>query len=469
MLRHLSASVLWLCAALALAPPAAAAANFGPIAEDDTFFDVTIGQRKVRLEVFIARPKDAGGRLPVALVTHGKATSQRRMAALRAFRYRFIARDLARRGYLTVVVIRRGFGRSDGPFPYPMSCYATVMAPRFETAADDLQAALAQVLRRPDADPGRIIAIGASTGGMAVMALGARNPPGLRAVVNVSGGLRFEKCPKEKLLIETTRALGSRSRVPNAWFYAENDSFFPPAIAGRMHRAFTGAGGKAELHTFAALPRDGHLLFTGRAGRGAWLPRFDAYLKGQGLPAFEPADAERLLQTSALPATQAALVERYLSAPGEKALIYSDLAQRGFFVGAATDPARARAEAMALCKARTSAEDCRPVLENLARPQATTVQTSPESGPDKRSGSPPDRDALARRLNISAKARGFFDSYLKRENHKALARSIRREFYSFTAANPSAAVARERTLARCAQRAGTPCIIIMEDDRPVLR
>ena len=64
----------------------------------------------------MVRPAKAAGRLPIALITHGKNPGAAENQALRADLMRPQARDFAARGWLAVVVIRRGYGQSDG-FP----------------------------------------------------------------------------------------------------------------------------------------------------------------------------------------------------------------------------------------------------------------------------------------------------------------------------------------------------------------
>src|SRR5207237_8790586 len=101
--------------------------------------------------------------------------------------------DLAMRGWLAVVVMRRGFGGSDGLPGVSrggayMSCENGDLARGFDAEADDLDAALKTIAERPDADGSRAIAIGQSLGGGAVLALAARQPAGLLGAVNVSGG-----------------------------------------------------------------------------------------------------------------------------------------------------------------------------------------------------------------------------------------------------------------------------------------
>jgi hypothetical protein len=83
----------------------------------------------------------------VALIAHGKPMTQGRMSDQHARDYRMQARDLARRGWLAVVVMRRGFGNSDGPQPVPVSCASESLGERFGADADDMQAAL-EAMRR---------------------------------------------------------------------------------------------------------------------------------------------------------------------------------------------------------------------------------------------------------------------------------------------------------------------------------
>ena len=178
---------------------AATAQAQAPVPTDEfvserTFFRTNVNGKSVRLEGFVVKRADLTGPLPIALITHGKSANLADMLALKGNDYAPYARDLARRGYLSVVVIRRGFGQSDGPMPVTMTCDTRTFSDFFSADADDLQGALDVAAKRPDADPERAIAIGVSAGGAAVMALAARNPKNLRGVINVSGGLHTPEC-----------------------------------------------------------------------------------------------------------------------------------------------------------------------------------------------------------------------------------------------------------------------------------
>jgi dienelactone hydrolase len=142
-----------------------------------------------------------------------------------------LVRDYARRGWLGVFVLRRAYGQSDGPDPVtgfkcdsPTPSYQDAI----DAAADDLEATLNYIGRREDADLSRIMALGVSGGGAAVVALSIRNIPGLQIVVNVSGGFTLVSCDKNSdRLVEAVRYYGTKTKIPNLWYYAKNDNIAP--------------------------------------------------------------------------------------------------------------------------------------------------------------------------------------------------------------------------------------------------
>jgi dienelactone hydrolase len=292
----------------------------GDLVEDPSPLRVVIRGKPVRLEALTVRRADAAGRLPIALIAHGKPNTQGRMSDQHARDYLMQARDLARRGWLAVIVMRRGFGASDGPQPVPVSCASKSLIGRFDADADDIGATFAVIGQRVDADPARMIAIGVSAGGAAVVALSARNPMGLLGVVNVSGGLRSESCPKEDVLVDAFRAYGSHSKVPILWLYAKNDSFFGPDLVERMRAAFLEGGGDAKLVMFEPEGKDGHQMFATGPGRMKWLPEMDGFLRYLKLPTWTQSDVNGLMQKLDVKERSRAFVERYIAAPSEKAL-----------------------------------------------------------------------------------------------------------------------------------------------------
>lgn len=320
-MRILLSALIVLALACADRAGAQDAALESDLVEDAGFLRVTVGGRTVRLESLIVKRKEASGPLPIALIAHGKPATEGRMLDDRAIEYLRQARDMARRGWLALVVMRRGFGSSDGPQPVPLSCASPSLLGRFAAEADELQAALDTAGKRPDADPARMIAIGVSAGGAAVTALSARNPPGLLGVVNVSGGLRFPSCPKEDALVAAFKEFGAKSRVPSLWIYARNDSFFAPTLVERMQSAFLDGGGDVKLVMFDADERyDGHLIFRHANGRGKWLPQMDAFLRSHKLPTWTRDDVNALMSKLGAREPSRGFLESYLAGPSEKAL-----------------------------------------------------------------------------------------------------------------------------------------------------
>jgi dienelactone hydrolase len=314
-----------LAAGCLLALTAAAPAQAQQTAADEfvterTFFRTTIGGRSVRLEGLIVKRADLTGRLPVALIAHGKSGNLADMLASRATDYTPYARDLARRGYLSVVVMRRGFGQSDGPLPVNMTCDTKTFIDFFNADADDLQGALEAAVKRPDADPERAIAIGVSAGGAAAMALASRNPKNLRGVVNVSGGLQTPDCPKEDVLVNAFKDYGASSRVPTLWVYAKNDSLFGPNLVERMQSAYLDGGGDVKLVMYEKFGNDGHGLFGDPNGRLRWLMEMDAFLTFHDLPATKRERIAELLKLLKLNERNIAFLDQYLAAPTSKVM-----------------------------------------------------------------------------------------------------------------------------------------------------
>jgi dienelactone hydrolase len=347
--------------AMAVAPSPARAQE--PFSEESSFLRVKIAGRDVRLEALIVRPTAATGKLPLALITHGKAASGISMGDLRAASYATVARDLARRGWLAVVVMRRGFGQSDGPFPAAASCGNPDIGKQSDSDADDLDGALSALRLRPDVDPGRVVAIGESAGGAAVLALARRKPAGLRGVINVAGGLNLESCTEKgrDALVAAVKGFQVAGGPPQLWIYAKNDELFPPVLVDRMRAAALDAGGDVR---FVELPENkprGHLIFRNGQARYVWLAEMDASLRAWKLPTWAPTQAR--LRFARLGLTErAGTFERYFAAPGEKAMAYSRSKKHFRYWFGTDNLALARESALREC--RKAAPDCVIAFEN---------------------------------------------------------------------------------------------------------
>jgi dienelactone hydrolase len=361
----LSAVVCWWAAAT----PAAAEER---LIIEETFLSVDIKGAPYKLEALIVKEAGIGARLPVALITHGQAREAERRENVTPRAFLRTARDFARRGWLAAVVVRRGFGRSEGKQPYVLrGCRNGEYAPMLEDQTDDLEAALKAIGRRADADIGQIVALGVSMGGSAVLGLAARNPAGLRAVVNVSGGIRSVPrdggppvtCKPDDL-VPVFAGLGERSRVPSLWLYAENDSFFPADYVRQLHEAYVVKGGRADFHMFEPIGQDGHNMFGELDGMLRWIPALDRFLRTHKLPTYDPAPIEAAVKELDLTGPSRAVLARYHGRPTEKALAVSQSKKIVSAQFGTADLQEAETKARAACEERAK-EPCRLFLRNF--------------------------------------------------------------------------------------------------------
>jgi pimeloyl-ACP methyl ester carboxylesterase len=142
----------------------------------------------------VIRP-DRPGRLPLVVLVHG--TPRASGETLRAAMAHQPPAELvspavafAQRGYAAVSIMRRGFGRSEGQFAESLSgtCDNRDYLAVGRVAAEDVTGAVATLRGEPSVDPDRVLLLGHSTGGFAVTAAAANNPPGVVGILDFAGG-----------------------------------------------------------------------------------------------------------------------------------------------------------------------------------------------------------------------------------------------------------------------------------------
>lgn len=313
-----------------------------------------------QLEALVVKPRNVEGPFPIAIFAHGKPSGRMRMSDVAPANYRWLARDLARRGWLAAVVIRRGFGNSDGP-PAPGigSCASPDARKTATETGKDLAAALEALRARPDARGDAAIVIGESAGGLAALAFAATQPAGLKAVVNLAGGIANPDCPDktQPIMVEILKHLGPKIRAPNLWIYAENDGLFAPKTVEAMYEVALDAGMSIRRVQLKPLERDGHQLNGSAAARRAWLVELDVSLRKWALPSWPPALVEAAIRDLGIDGKRyGAAMERYLSDPGEKAMATSP--SSGGFWWRYSARTMADAEQGALKNCAEKAKDC---------------------------------------------------------------------------------------------------------------
>jgi dienelactone hydrolase len=234
----------------------------------------------------MVRPNEPGPH-PLALITHGTPRDANERSGMTPWTLLPQAREFARRGWATVVVLRRSYGDSGGS--YDEDAHACSNRPDYfnsgKEAAKDLRESIAYLSTLPEVDSSRIISVGISTGGFSNVALTAEPPSGLLASISFAGGRGSQSpdvvCHPDDL-VAAFHDFGKKSRIPMLWVYSENDHFFGPQIAQRFYQAFTQAGGQATFIHAASFRRDGHALFS-VAGIPIWTPLVDDFLKQHNL------------------------------------------------------------------------------------------------------------------------------------------------------------------------------------------
>jgi dienelactone hydrolase len=264
-------------ALLALAFVLAALASDAAAAQERAAVSVDV--EGTAIDVYYYRPTGAGP-FPLLVLSHGSPRSGEDRANFGAGTLARQAQAYARSGVAVIVPIRRGYGgRGEWAEGYGKCARADYYDAGL-AGARDIEAAVGAFSKRPEIDASRIALMGVSAGGWASLAAATRG--GVRAVVNFAGGRGSqgpdEVCAEDQL-VSAAASYGGASRVPELWIYSQNDHFFGPALAKRMHDAFTAAGGRAAFITAPPYGADGHKYFN---AVDSWKPGVDRFLRQAG-------------------------------------------------------------------------------------------------------------------------------------------------------------------------------------------
>ncbi len=233
------------------------------------------------------RPQ-GGGPFPLVVMSHGRAGSAEERAKPERQRFGAVARYWVRRGFAVVVPTRLGYGATgiepDTEFS-GKSCDDRSYVPMSEAAAHQIRTAVDFGKSFAWVDAAKIILMGQSVGGFSSTVANAKRIPGVIAAINSAGGAganpkeRAEKpCAPEKIAA-VYAAAGKTASTPMLWFYSENDKSFGAQLPRTWHKAYTGAGGKAEFVMLAPNGEDGHRQLE---ILGVWRPTVDRFIAGLG-------------------------------------------------------------------------------------------------------------------------------------------------------------------------------------------
>src|ERR671936_742754 len=166
-------------------------------AQDSSYYRPSLIEERARIPAHngrtiaatILRP-DAQGPFGAVILNHGVSASARERARESSDLLINTAAVFARRGYVVVMPLRRGFGATGGEMAEdPGSCSNPDYRSAEANAADDVMAAYDYARALPYVDGDRMILAGQSAGGMvALLTAGTRTPPGLQAVLAFAAG-----------------------------------------------------------------------------------------------------------------------------------------------------------------------------------------------------------------------------------------------------------------------------------------
>ncbi len=269
---------LTLLAALILAPPA--------WAQSATTERVLISLPEAGAEMRTTIHRPAGrGPFGLVIINHASLQNAVRRAALPPPDFADAVAWFVKRGYVVALPQRPGHGETGGTYlEDQQGCEGADFRRAGLGAAVSIEAALRYMTAQPYVRRDRVILAGHSAGGWGAVALGSRNPHGVRAIISFAGGRggrSFDQpnrnCAPERL-IAAAAEFGRTGRVPSLWIYAQNDTHFPLELAARMARAYRDAGGRLEFRATPRFGSEGHMLFEVREGVALWGPIVERFL-----------------------------------------------------------------------------------------------------------------------------------------------------------------------------------------------
>jgi dienelactone hydrolase len=335
-----------LVAGKAIADPTYSAPQVGPrLIQEEVRIPVRGGGYEVAATIL--RP-DGQGPYGAVILNHGVPGSEReRLRESAATDFNAAAPVFARRGYVVVMPMRRGFGATGGEFAEDAGpCRNPDYVRGEQAASQDVMAAYEYARALPYVDGNRMLLAGQSAGGIVSMYAAAMyQPKGLVAVLAFAAGrggnpdLRPGTPCAVEAVARVFDTMGAKIRVPVLMHYAENDKYFGPKTTRLWHDRFVSAGARAEYVMQPSFGRDGHYVFGDIVGVRWWLPAVERFL-GQNQVAFNRLDSPSQPLFAKLPVEQSdscrALYRAFLEAPAPRAYAVS-LDGRCGFAGAMED------------------------------------------------------------------------------------------------------------------------------------
>jgi len=326
------------------------------------------GSRTVELEAIVVRPDD---RLPhpLAVINHGSPRSPDARPRMTPYSWWAQAVAFARRGWVAVAFMRRGYGHSQGDWAENYgSCSNPDYAAAGRAGASDIAAVARFMSAQSYVSKGKWISVGHSAGAFATVALTADPPHDLVAAISFApgrGSTAADTVCGESQLVSAFAQYGKTSRLPLLWVTAENDHFFGPRLVPLLTSAFSKAGGNVTFIQAPSFGEDGHQLFSAASGVPIWSPIVDRFLASNNLVLRDhliEISLSDIAAPSSLSARGREAFKTYLESGPNKAFAIADGGRFGWATGRRTIE-QAGEDALGFCASGTSS-NCRVVNVN---------------------------------------------------------------------------------------------------------
>jgi dienelactone hydrolase len=235
----------------------------------------------ITLEATVFKP-DGEGPFPLAVFTHGAARSAPRDGPY-DFRPDAAIRWFLARGYAVAVVIRRGYGRSEGKRSVVEDGDSEGFIKVLEERVHDINSSVRYFQDQPFVVADHVLLVGLSAGGNSVLAASRKAPKGVRSVIAFAPGTVTIDGYSARDLEQSERGFrmfGSGTTLPTLWIYAENEEFYSPMLAKFFFEAYTSeSDAEQELAILPLEGENGHDLFLRDEGPKIWGPVVESFLE----------------------------------------------------------------------------------------------------------------------------------------------------------------------------------------------
>ncbi|SDR49331.1 alpha/beta fold hydrolase [Pseudovibrio sp. Tun.PSC04-5.I4] len=238
--------------------------------------------RTITLDVTSFRPV-GDGPFPLVIVNHG-ASQKAPANGPYDFRPDSAIRWFLEKGYAVAVLIRRGYGRSEGKRSTIKGCDPKKAKIAYDENAHDILSTISFFQRQDFVLSNRVVLVGFSAGGNSVLAAASKRPVGMEAVIAFAPGAKTVTPSKlicnKSIIGGLYRAYGSKNELPILWVYSQNDQFYSPRLARFFFESYSSENkSKQELVILPSDRKNGHNLFLREEGPEIWGASIEAFLE----------------------------------------------------------------------------------------------------------------------------------------------------------------------------------------------